>query len=456
MANFMNQRGVHEIKILAIVSGFFVISLFAVFIALAIKQYYVQETTRIQNQIKDISNQQLTLGDTVRQIEVLTGFYTGNRANFTDVRDVSTKISDLLAKLNARNVQIKDQVKQEEILTNNNNPSNLCYPFMPVLSTNTIEENTLSKVEYADNLEKVLIASFQRIIQLQQRQKTLEEYRNKLALKTTEQKKYRETILNDLGKALETLETEKTDLQTNFDNQLAQLKETKDKAEQMKQEAQQKIEEINNEKNEAQKKFNSDLTQKRNKIRELQAEKYGRTTLYSPISKQREFQSEEEPADGKIVFADPRSQMVYLDLGKNQGVIRGLKFDIYRQSTKAAKVLIGRIELTKVMDQVSQATIIEIKNRFDPIVNGDILINPLFNYKEPIHVAIAGDFRKMKNEDVKMLIEQLGAKVEPDVTVKTNFVIMAQKGEQHENFKQACTFGVPLMNEETLLRYIGD
>ena len=54
------------------------------------------------------------------------------------------------------------------------------------------------------------------------------------------------------------------------------------------------------------------------------------------------------------------------------------------------------------------------------------------------------------------MIEILGSKVEEEVTAKTNFVIVGQKGQEHQNYLSALSYGIPLMTEDILLRYVGD
>lgn len=460
----MNKQDAITLKILAIVAGFFVLSLFAVFIAVAKQQYSVQENIRIQKQIAYINQNQQKLNEQLQQLTILTGF--DNRATVSNIQDISIKIIDLLTELNTKIGQIKGDAKQEEEPKTNTN--NLYHTFVPVAlassnmstsdtaNTNT-ENSSLFQIEYVANMEKILIGSFDRIRQLQQRIEVLKTCQTYLNQKITEQNKYQTIVLNDLNSMLDRIENDKNIAEKNFSQQTENLQKIKSNAEEAKLSAERKIGEIQELTKKQTTKFNTEVSQKTQKIQELQAEKYGRTNItYSKNMKQIEFLADEETIDGKIVFADPRSQSVYINLGVGQKVLKGLKFDVYRQAPKAKRALVGRIEITKIMDKVSLATIIEIKNPLDPIVNGDMIMNPLFNYQNPIHISIAGEFRKMKNEEAKKLIEQIGAKVEPEVTVKTNFVVIAQKNEQHDNYKKACAFGVTLINEETILRYIGD
>jgi NAD-dependent DNA ligase len=70
--------------------------------------------------------------------------------------------------------------------------------------------------------------------------------------------------------------------------------------------------------------------------------------------------------------------------------------------------------------------------------------------------VFAGNFSKIANDHAKKLIEQLGSKVEEEVSAKTNFVVVGPKGQDHPNYVSATTFGIRLMTEEMLLKYVGD
>lgn len=200
--------------------------------------------------------------------------------------------------------------------------------------------------------------------------------------------------------------------------------------------------------------YESIISQKKNEILKIQAEKYGRTA-YSEVNKQKTFQPEEEKEDGTVIYTDPLSQSVYIDLGQESNVIPGLKFDVYRNAKQGNKKFIGRIEIQKIQDKISTATIIEIVDPLDPIVDGDLLSNPMYRKDKPVYVAFAGSLHNVTNEEATKFIEKIGAKVEKRVNAKTNYVIVGYQVEDNLNYRDAAKFGIPLMTEQVLFQYIG-
>jgi len=101
------------------------------------------------------------------------------------------------------------------------------------------------------------------------------------------------------------------------------------------------------------------------------------------------------------------------------------------------------------------ATIIEIVDPLDPIVDGDILINPIYRADKQIFITIAGSFKEVDLDTITKFIEAVGGQIEKRVTAKTNYVVVGQRGDEHSNYRDAVKFGIPLMTEDVLLKYIG-
>ncbi len=424
----MRQRGsVH----LAVFATLFIISAFLMFGLMGMENYYLQEKATMDRNIKYLQDEMLKLNNDLQELESLSGFFHNkeNRSNFADISQARVVIPNLLGQL--------QKVHNKELE-------------LPTLAISDVE--LAEKKENSLTLEKMLFSGFERIQELQNEIAMLEHQSQIISENKRLQEEYRKQITDEMNDWLKTLGNDIESYQTQFDKKLKDVEALQQKYELAKNEAIQKAQEaeqsIQNDKNE----FEIQIEQKKNEIRKLQAQKYGES---EPITKQRIFRPEEEKYDGTISFSDARTKTVYIDLGQSQKIIKGLKFDVYRQANQAAKIWIGQIEIQKVMEKVSMATIVKIKDPLNPIVPGDSIMNPIFNYKEPVYITLAGNLKK-SNATMKQLIEELGAIIEPQVSVRTNFVVYAPKSETTENYRAAINFGVPLMSEDVVLQYIGD
>jgi NAD-dependent DNA ligase len=433
-----NHSGTAIIHIMIFVV-LWLVSTFLFFILYSIVSGYEQDIAIIEKQKKDLEQHKLNLSIRLQQIESLTGFFPVE--NKRDLKEAKTDIPKLLANLK------KLSSYQDE------NGSRSFYGLSTLPSIDEISEETLHTSYNIICLEKSIQAFVYRIEQLQAEQRQIQTSIDRFKMMHEIKNKDNSQLIKQLEEEIETLDQNKITLSDNLKTKLEHIQDLKHKFEDeiaLKEEECKKLEKVLSL---GDIKHKNQIDDRKSKIRKSQASKYGRTST-SENNRQREFDATEEKEDGTIVFSDPKSKNVYINLGKEHKIKLGTKFEIYRIAKQGKKELKGRIEIQKVMDKVSQALVIEVKDILDPVVTGDMIINPIFNLTSPIYIAFAGSFG---NQDkIKKNIEKLGAKIETEVTAKTNFVIVGKKGEEHVNYISAISFGVPLMSEEILLKYLGD
>jgi NAD-dependent DNA ligase len=406
-----------------------------------------QDTIRIQYETEQIKQKTEKLTEYHQALQSLTGFFINadSRNSLKSMMDVSVDTDQLVKELETASKDYSDPSSQSYLgLTN----------LIKDDSESDIKDNNSGSKPSFVNIEKVLQACISRIYVLQNNNASLEDFIKNEKQKAKQKNILKETILQKKNETLKALKDEYEQLSSRYNEQLDNIKEQQRKAEderdkdvQIKGSLEEKL---------AQKKseYESIISQKKNEILKIQAEKYGRTA-YSEVNKQKTFQPEEEKEDGTVIYTDPLSQSVYIDLGKECNIIPGLKFDVYRNAKQGNKKFIGRIEVQKIQDKISTATIIEIVDPLDPIVDGDLLSNPMYRKDKPVYVAFAGTLHNVTNEEATKFIEKVGAKVEKRVNAKTNYVIVGYQVEDNLNYRDAAKFGIPLMTEQVLFQYIG-
>ncbi len=97
-----------------------------------------------------------------------------------------------------------------------------------------------------------------------------------------------------------------------------------------------------------------------------------------------------EVPDGKITWVNPKTGMVYINLGRADGLRRQVTFSVYgtdvnnlvREETK------GSIEVTRVIDDhLSEARTTEDDPK-QPILPGDVIYTPLWNSQSALHFRL--------------------------------------------------------------------
>lgn len=195
-------------------------------------------------------------------------------------------------------------------------------------------------------------------------------------------------------------------------------------------------------------------------------------------------------ADGTIVRAVAGSGLVYISLGAQDGVKPGMTFSVYSKSRPVAENGKGKasIEVVSVFDRTSEAKVTST-TRGDPILEGDVIVNPVYDKQRQLNFAVAGDFDldfdgivdDPDGQKVAGLIERWGGKVMQSVDTRTDFVVLGnppmqppklaadaddasrQRGVQleaaykaFESIKnEARSLSIPIMTRTQFLRFIG-
>jgi len=221
--------------------------------------------------------------------------------------------------------------------------------------------------------------------------------------------------------------------------------------------------------------------------------------------------------DGHVILADPVHNLVVIDIGTAAGVKNGYRFECYTvrpgnqrvrkaflevRHADAAKseCLIVRRPVALPRDPLSDYTAREPEEMYspyqesgrkgfsaqplsgnpkivvtgmrkdDPIVEGDLVMNPFFSPGKSLMFHIAGA-KEIVNEqqksairyrwtEIKSVIEFYGGKVSPAADVNVNYVI-AQKNPKTEGtdaekaeFQKAVDLGLPVIYEWELFRFL--
>lgn len=161
--------------------------------------------------------------------------------------------------------------------------------------------------------------------------------------------------------------------------------------------------------------------------------------------------------DAHVVSVDMQSNIVFIDIGSESKVYPGLTFAVYDRSAPiptdgSSK---GEIEIFDVAKNTSTARITTSSKR-NPIAQGDVLINLIWDSKAVNRFVVAGEFDfngdGVIDADAKskiaQLIENWGGKVEDNVTIDTDYVIL---GTEPVAKKKPTTEDIekdPLANEK--------
>ena len=197
--------------------------------------------------------------------------------------------------------------------------------------------------------------------------------------------------------------------------------------------------------------------------------------------------------DARILRIDNQANVVYLDVGRNDHVYRGLTFSVYDRSAPIPDDGKGKaeIEIYQVEDNVSAAKINE-SSRKNPIVPEDIVANLIWDSKTSNRFIVAGDFDIDGNgaidsdglDRIVRLVRRWGGRIVDKVTIETDFIVLGTRpialarptteqieidptveqkydaslelGKRYDEIgAQAATLSVPVINQQKFLHLTG-
>ncbi|MGA2916731.1 MAG: hypothetical protein ABSE89_11965 [Sedimentisphaerales bacterium] len=137
--------------------------------------------------------------------------------------------------------------------------------------------------------------------------------------------------------------------------------------------------------------------------------------------------------DGHIITVDNSSNVVFIDIGSEAKVYPGLTFAVYDKSGSIPTDGSSKAEIEVFnVDKNTSIARINKSSKKNPIIEGDIIVNLVWDSEAVNKFVVAGDFDL--NGDgtidvdgaakIKQLIENWGGKVEDVVTIDTDFVVL--------------------------------
>jgi hypothetical protein len=139
--------------------------------------------------------------------------------------------------------------------------------------------------------------------------------------------------------------------------------------------------------------------------------------------------------DGKIVDVAVNDGVAYINLNNTNHLYRGLTFGVYDSFEEIPKTGRGKatIEVVEIMDTISKCRITRHAPA-NPIMTGDAIASLIWSKDELFTFCVIGSF-DLDDDDIatesekKRLIDMIGewgGKVEPIVTVKTDFLVLGE------------------------------
>lgn len=181
------------------------------------------------------------------------------------------------------------------------------------------------------------------------------------------------------------------------------------------------------------------------------------TTLRELVKQEAIFHDLTE-VQGRIVDPHQDEKYAFITLGTRDRLMRGLKLIVFVREPGGNVRWKGEVEVKDVFPEQAKVSITETVDRMDPIIEGDVVFNPLFNTSHPKKVALIGEFSKTKytKDQAKARIQAIGSIVQDQVNDETDFVIVGDSYQTDPQFEKAQLLSVPWRPHFEIFRFLGD
>jgi hypothetical protein len=192
-------------------------------------------------------------------------------------------------------------------------------------------------------------------------------------------------------------------------------------------------------------------------------------------------------ADGSIVQTVPDQHIAYISLGSRDHIKPGMTFAVYSRVKGIPSDGKGKatLKVNNVFETTSECSV-TTSNTGDPIVEGDVVANPVYDRNRKFNFAVAGDFDlnfdgKIDDpggEQVRRMISDWGGAIQPGVDTRTDFVVLGtapaapilpKEGEPDEATsnavaarkafdkirQDALSLGIPVLTRTQFLHFVG-
>lgn len=204
--------------------------------------------------------------------------------------------------------------------------------------------------------------------------------------------------------------------------------------------------------------------------READKQKQAATTRFTALSDKLRFTKEPTKPDGEILAVSKELGLGWIDLGTANRLNRGMAFRVVSGDPTSERDKGWARVTDKIDERRAEVRFFDQVDRFDPIVPGDRIYNPLFDPVGRRNAVLVGRFSGDYNEkELAILLDEIGITVQKKLDLDTDYLIVGSEmyrdpetGETLEEpiqpsdlpvYKNAQELGTQIVSIRDLTRY---
>lgn len=313
----------------------------------------------------------------------------------------------------------------------------------------------IDTVRNLTNLENVLQECYARISELQKKQAGLKEDLKKATAEYNYAAQEAENAITTIHQQIVDQRQEIEDAKKEHDQHVLKAEQDRDEAQESKIKEKNTVLDLTRQQSAQQTKYELEIENLDERIRELRAEAAGETGMAKWLSKGNNSKQGQEMPDGEIIHADLESETAYIDLGKGDGITKGMTFRVFSYGKGGEKINKAKVIVKEVYDKISKVGVFDVVDELNPVQENDKILNSVYDKNKVKYFVIAGSLsQKYSLDQVIHRIEQLGGKIEQNITAKTDIVVLCDKFKKDKNYQLSLERGIETMLESEFIDYL--
>ena len=173
-----------------------------------------------------------------------------------------------------------------------------------------------------------------------------------------------------------------------------------------------------------------------------------------------------EATDGRVQAVSGDGALVWLDIGSQDGLAVGTRFEVLRPSKNGELVSKGEVEVRTVEADGCTAGLLGKAVLLDPVLPGDVVRSPIFSARRVLHYHLLGEFPiSLSKEFVEARLAEHGGVVDGSISETTDVLVLGQKNlsegefavelEDTDEYRKADKWGMRIVRLADLASFLG-
>lgn len=139
------------------------------------------------------------------------------------------------------------------------------------------------------------------------------------------------------------------------------------------------------------------------------------------------FDAQAQTPDGNVIAVSDDLGIGWINLGSNQRLAVGTGFTVFA-GTPGSKRIKGHATVLATEPDSAKVQITDLVDRYDPVVEGDVIVNPIYDPSGERFAVLAGRFSGQFNRtEISNLLAGMNVTVQDELNELTDFLIVGSE-----------------------------